>query len=54
MDHLHVDKVLKTLRHHQLSAKASKCQFSRSSVGFLGHVISGRGMGVEFILELKS
>jgi hypothetical protein len=28
------------LRHHKLYAKASKCRFGRSSVGFLGHVIS--------------
>ena len=39
--------VLETLRHYQLFAKASKCQFGRSSVGFLGHVISERGVGVD-------
>ena len=39
--------VLETLRHHQLYAKASKCQFGRSSVGFLGHVISERGVAVD-------
>jgi hypothetical protein len=33
--------------HHQLFAKASKCQFGRSSVGFLGHVISDRGVAVD-------
>ena len=39
--------VLKTLRHHQLYAKASKCEFGRSSVGFLGHIISARGVAVD-------
>jgi hypothetical protein len=44
-EHLvHVRMVLETLRHHQLFAKASKCQFLRSPVGFLGHVISERGI----------
>ena len=47
-EHLvHVRMVLETLRHYQLFAKASKCQFGRSSVGFLGHVISERGVGVD-------
>jgi hypothetical protein len=45
-EHL-VRMVLETLRHHQLLAKASKCQFIRSSVGFLGHVISERGVAVD-------
>ena len=39
--------VLETLRHHKLYAKASTCQFCRSSVGFLGHVISERGVAVD-------
>ena len=47
-EHLvHVRMVLELLRHHQLYAKASKCQFGRSSVGFLGHVISERGVGMD-------
>ncbi len=47
-EHLvHVCMVLETLRHHKLYAKASKCQFGRSSVGFLGHVISERGVAVD-------
>ena len=44
---MHVRMVLETLRHHKLYAKASKCQFGRSSVGFLGHVISERGVAVD-------
>ena len=47
-EHLaHVRMVLETLRHLKLYAKASKCQFGRSSVGFLGHVISERGVAVD-------
>ena len=47
-EHLaHVRMVLETLRHHKLYAKASKCQFGRSSVDFLGHVISERGVAVD-------
>ena len=39
-EHLvHVHMLFETLRHHKLYAKASKCQFGRSSVSFLGHVI---------------
>ena len=44
---MHMRMVLETLRHHKLYAKASKCQFGRSSVGFLGHVISERGVAVD-------
>ena len=47
-EHLtHVRMVLETLRHHKLFAKASKCQFCRSSVGFLGHIISEHGVGMD-------
>jgi hypothetical protein len=47
-EHLvHVRMVLETLHHHQFFAKASKCQFGRSSVGFLGHVISDHGVAVD-------
>ena len=44
---VHVRMVLETLRHHKLYAKASKCHFGRSSVSFLGHVISERGVAVD-------
>ena len=47
-EHLvHVRMVLETLRHRQLYAKASKCQFGRSSVWFLFHVISEHGIAVD-------
>jgi hypothetical protein len=44
---VHVWMVLETLRHHQLLKKASKCQCIRSAVGFLGQVISERGVAVD-------
>ncbi len=37
---MHVCIVLETLLHHKLYVKASKCQFSSSSIGFLGQIIS--------------
>ncbi len=47
-EHLaHVRMVLEKLRHHKFYAKASKCRFGRSSVGFLGHVILERGVAVD-------
>ena len=44
---VHVRMVLETLRHHKLYAKASKCQFGRSEVAFLGHVISHSGVAMD-------
>ena len=44
---VHVCMVLETLRHHKLYAKASKCQFGRSSVGFLGHDISEHVVAID-------
>ncbi len=35
---IHVRMVIETLKVHRLYAKASKCQFGRTSVAFLGHV----------------
>ena len=43
---MHVRMVLETLRHHKFYAKASKCQFDRSSFGSLCHVICERGVAV--------
>ena len=42
-----VHMVLEMLGHHKLYAKASKFLFGHSSVGFLGHVISKRGVAVD-------
>jgi len=47
-DHLrHVRTVLRTLQDHQLFLKRSKCAFGLSSVAYLGHVISERGVSVD-------
>jgi len=40
----HVRKVLSVLQENHLAAKASKCEFHRPEVEFLGHVISGSGV----------
>ena len=36
----HLQKVLQTLREHQLYEKLSKCDFYKQEVQYLGHVIS--------------
>jgi Reverse transcriptase (RNA-dependent DNA polymerase) len=39
-DHFrHVKLILKRLRQHKLFAKLSKCEFNRTSLPFLGHVV---------------
>ena len=44
-DHVeHLRKVLEKLRHHQLYAKASKCDIMKTSVEFLGQQIYAGGM----------
>jgi hypothetical protein len=43
----HLQIVLDRLRQHRLLVKESKCEFARSSVQFLGHVISGEGLSVD-------
>ena len=42
--HEHVRKVLAVLRKHRLFAKASKCEFVKDSIEFLGQQICGGGM----------
>ena len=44
---IHLGLVLQTLRHHQLYAKFSKCEFWLSRVGFLGHVVFADGIYVD-------
>lgn len=39
-----VKEVLRRLLRHGLYAKASKCQFHRTSVEFLGMIVSGKGL----------
>ena len=43
----HVEEALALLRKHQLYAKASKCEFFRKSISFLGHVVSAEGVSME-------
>ena len=40
----HVRQVLSVLKENHLAARASKCEFHRPEVEFLGHVISGSGV----------
>lgn len=43
----HVRQVLELLRKHKLYAKLKKCEFGRTSIEFLGHVVSGEGISVD-------
>jgi hypothetical protein len=43
----HVRSVLELLRQNQLYAKASKCQFGKSKVEFLGHIVGAERFQVE-------
>src|SRR3954463_547935 len=44
---IHLRTILGTLREHQLYAKFSKCEFWLQEVGFLGHIVSARGIVVD-------
>ena len=47
-DHIkHVDKVLSLLRENKLYGKRSKCEFLKSEISFLGHVINEHGVTME-------
>ncbi|XP_059288811.1 uncharacterized protein LOC132042223 [Lycium ferocissimum] len=46
LEHLRI--VLQTLKDRKLFDKFSKCKFSLKSVAFLGHVISGEGVKIDF------
>jgi hypothetical protein len=47
-DHIHhLQKVLETLRTHQLYLKASKCSFAQQSIDYLGHIISAEGVSTD-------
>jgi hypothetical protein len=43
----HLRLVLQVLRKQRLFAKMSKCEFYKSEVNFLGHMISAEGLAVE-------
>ncbi len=40
----HIRQALQVLRENQLYAKASKCEFFKTKMGFLGHVLTGDGV----------
>lgn len=47
-DHVsHVRQVLDTLKHHELLAKPSKCEFFTQQVEYLGHIVGGQGVQVD-------
>ena len=43
----HLEKVLATLRQHQLYLKSSKCTFAQDSLEYLGHIISSQGVATD-------
>lgn len=43
----HLAMVLQVLRDHQLYAKASKCEFFKKEVDFLGHIVGASGLRME-------
>ncbi len=43
----HVRQVLLLLRQHKLYAKKSKCEFFKSKVSFLGHIVSENGIEMD-------
>jgi len=38
---MHVNKVLDVLRKEQLFLKMSKCEFGKTSLVYLGHIVGG-------------
>jgi hypothetical protein len=47
-EHLkHLKTVLQTLREHKLYAKLSKCEFFKSEISFLGHIVTKDGLKME-------
>jgi hypothetical protein len=44
---VHLEQVLELLRKHHFYAKLSKCEFNKSEVHFLGHVVSAEGIKVD-------
>ena len=43
----HLRQVLLLLQKHKLYGKLSKCEFAKSSVDFLGHVVSEEGLATD-------
>ena len=43
----HVEEVLAILRQHKLYAKLAKCEFGKTELTFLGHVVGAEGVKVD-------
>ena len=43
----HLKIVLEMLRKHQLYAKFSKCDFFKTEIQYLGHVVTAEGIAVD-------
>jgi hypothetical protein len=43
----HLRLIMEKLREHKLYAKFSKCEFWLNKVGFLGHIVSAKGVAVD-------
>ena len=43
----HLRLIMEKLREHKLYAKFSKCEFWLKEVGFLGHIVSAKGVAVD-------
>ena len=47
-EHLnHLSQVFEALREHQLYAKNSKCEFFKTEIDYLGHIISNEGIRMD-------
>lgn len=44
---MHVNKVLDVLRKEQLFLKMSKCEFGKTSLVYLGHIVRGGGLKID-------
>ena len=43
---IHIESILKSLSRHNLNAKINKCEFFKTSLTFLGHIVSREGISV--------
>ena len=46
-DVMHVNKVLVVLKKEQLSLKMLKCEFGKTTLVYLGHIVGGGEMNIE-------